>query len=100
MTERQPSLGEKKKEEKKRVCYTCSQAEEESRGQMHPGEEKRQGQKAQRSRKPPDTEHRERKLRRLDALLCSFFVKSCQVSDTTTSHSAFSHADILSFFIS
>lgn len=58
---------EKKKKRKTRVCYTCSQAEEESRGQMHQGEEKRQGQKAQRSRKPPDTEHRERKLRRLNA---------------------------------
>lgn len=60
-------LEEKKKKRKTRVCYTCSQAEEESRGQMHQGEEKRQGQKAQRSRKPPDTERRERKLRRLNA---------------------------------
>lgn len=60
-------LERKKEEEKKRVCYTCSRAEEEGRGQMQQGEEKRQGQKAQRSRKPPDTEHRERKLRRLNA---------------------------------
>lgn len=68
MTERDSLRLERKKEEKKKGFAThVVGEEEEGRGQMQQGEEKRQGQKAQRSRKPPDTEHRERKLPRLKA---------------------------------